>query len=261
MFGMDWQSDDVVKRIHHNHDVINAWKGQRNPTGELSEQALAASHDLNQLLLPYIRARRVGEGSDFISRVWSEAPAEYPDMDEVDVIAICRELLLAGADTTMQALANAIYILLTAPELRDAIRNDPKTALNNFVEEALRLFPSAQSRFRLANQDFELAGAQVKKNDVLIAVNAAANRDPERHRCPATVDLARDKPTNHVTFNVGPRSCAGARLARAEMREVVRAVLTRLPDMCLDPDAPPPTLNGIYMKGYSPLHVKFSAAK
>lgn len=260
MFGMDWQSDELVKRIHRDHDTIVAWIGRRNPEGEYAERALEASDDLNSLLLPYIRARQDGSGDDFIAHIWREAPAEYPDLDETEVLAICRELLFAGADTTMQALANALYLILTNAEVRQSVIDDPKTALNNFVEEAFRLYPAAQWRYRIANQDTELDGVRIAKDDIIISVKAAGNRDPKRFACPASIDLARPRPTDHLTFNVGPRSCAGARLARAEMREVIQTALTRLVNLRLDPAAPPPRLSGVYMQGFRPLNVLFDPA-
>lgn len=260
MFGMAWEDDALVDRIHGYHNTIVDWIGRRNPGGEYGARGLAASEALNALLLPVIDSRETGDGDDLISRIWRQAPAEYGAIDNLEVLAICRELLFAGGDTTMQALANAVFLLLTTPEARIAVQADRKTALNNFVEEALRLYPSAQWRFRIANQDIALGGVEIRKDDVVISVKAAANRDPERYACPADVRLDRNRPADHLTFNTGPRTCAGARLARAEMRDMVSILLDRLPNLRLAPDAAPPRLSGIYMQGFRPLNVVFDAA-
>jgi cytochrome P450 len=260
MFDMDWRDDALVDRIHGYHNTIVDWIGRRNPGGEYGARGLAASEALNDLLLPVIASRQTAESTDLISQIWRQAPAEYGPIDERDVLAICRELLFAGGDTTMQSLANAAFLLLTTPVARAAVDADRKTALNNFVEEALRLYPSAQWRFRIANQDIELGGVSISKDQVVISVKAAANRDPERYECPAEVRLDRNRPSDHLTFNTGPRLCAGARLARAEMREMVGVLLDRLPNLRLDPDAAPPRLSGLYMQGFRPLNVLFDAS-
>jgi cytochrome P450 len=257
LFGMDWRDDALVDSTHAHHNAIVEWIGRRNPTGEYAERALAASHALNELLLPQVRKQSHGEGGHFIARIWRDAPSYYDKVDEGEVLAICRELLFAGADTTMQALTNALYLLLTNSEAREAVRVDRTTALNNFVEEAFRLYPSAQWRFRIANQDIELDGTSIKKDDVVISVKAAANRDPEKYERPSELDITRPRATDHLTFNVGPRTCAGARLARTEMRDMVSVVIDRLPNLRLDPNAPLPRLSGVYMQGFRPLHVLF----
>lgn len=260
MFGMEWREDDLIDRIHGYHNMIVDWIGRRNPDGEYGDRALAASDALNELLLPVIRGRKDGEATDLISRIWREAPADCGVIDEGDVLATCRELLFAGGDTTMQSLANATYLFLTQPAARAAMEANPAIAVDNFTEEALRLYPSAQWRFRIANQDIELGGTQIRKDDVVISVKASANRDPERYDAPAEVRLDRSRPTGHLTFNVGPRTCAGARLARAEIRELIKILLERLPDVRLDPEAEPPRLSGLYMQGFRPLNVIFDNA-
>lgn len=257
MFGLDWKNDDLVNSIHDHHNTIVEWIGRRNPGGELGQRGLAASEALNDILRPAILDRRQNPSDDLISAIWEKAPVEYGPIDEKDVQAICRELLFAGGDTTMQSLANAIFLLLTDDDARAAVEADRKTALNHFVEEALRLYPSAQWRFRIANQDIELGGQSIKKDDVVISVKAAANRDPSRYDCPADIKLDRPRPTDHLTFNTGPRTCAGARLARAELREMIQALLDRLPGLRLDKNSPPPRLSGVYMQGFRPLNVVF----
>lgn len=260
MFGMDWKSDELVETIHGHHNTIVEWIGRRNPGGELGQRGLAASEALNALLGPVIEDRRDNPSDDLISDIWAKAPAEYGPIEASDVQAICRELLFAGGDTTMQSLANAIYLLLTDHSARQSVDADRKSALHHFVEEALRLYPSAQWRFRVSNQDITLGRVEIKKDDVVISVKAAANRDPSRYDCPAEIRLDRQRPSDHLTFNTGPRTCAGARLARAELRDMIEILLDRLPDLRLDPSAPPPRLSGVYMQGFRPLNVVFSPA-
>ena len=56
--------------------------------------------------------------------MWLEAPTEYGELDEEAALAICRELYLGGADTTVHGIANCFYLLLWNPKVRSAVRRD-----------------------------------------------------------------------------------------------------------------------------------------
>jgi cytochrome P450 len=118
-----------------------------------------------------------------------------------------------------------------------------------------------QYRFRVANEDGELGGMPVKKNQVLILVNASANRDPAKYQCPADVDLNRRLPKEHLAFNTGPRVCVGAALARAEMEDALNILLDRLPNLRLDPNAETPRFRFHYTRSFRPLNVLFDPAR
>lgn len=260
MLGLPWQDTDIMNRIIQGNGAVAEWIGRQNPVGEFQDRALDASRDLNELLRPYVQKRRGGGGDDFVSRIWREAPEDLGEIDENDVLTICRELVFAGGDTTVYALTGALYFLLTKADARAAVEKDRGAALNGFVDESFRLLPSAQWKFRVAVQDIEVAGVQVKANDPMINLKAAANRDPNRYPHPASMDLSRSRPSDYTTFNLGPRSCVGARLAKTEMREVVNGVLDRLPGLRLDPAAEQPRLRGVFMQSYEPLNVVFDPA-
>lgn len=256
LLGMDWMDEALVTRELELHDHVMDWIGG-NRSAEVTRRAQDASRELNAILIPEIRRRRSEPGTDIISRLWADAPEVFADVSEEDILAICRELFLAGSDTSVHAIANAYYLLLTQPEVREAVSSDREKALNNFIEESLRLLTVVQYRFRIANQDTVLAGTEVKRNDLLIPVNAAGNRDEAKFECPHMVKLDRPQPRSHLAFNMGPRMCIGAPLARAELREAIIAMLDRLPNVRLDPHATPPRFANIYTRSFRPLHVLF----
>lgn len=256
LFGMDWQDDALIGKMLHLHEVIMEWVGRQNAGEPYTSNALAASHELNDILRPFVRRFRDEDADNFIRRVWQEAPTEFTEMTEDIVIAICRELFLAGSDTTVHGLANVFYLYLTRDDLRARIAQD-NGCLRPFIEEAMRLYGSVQYRYRVANQDCILAGVEVKKDQLLVLLHAAGNRDPNRFGCPADVDLTRKPPTDHLAFHKGPRSCVGAGLARWEMRDAMEAIIARLPGAALDPDAPQPEYRGLFMRSWRPLNVRF----
>src|SRR5690606_18949122 len=103
LFGMDWKNDVLVARELELHNYIMDWVGGLR-TAEHVARARAASAELNEMLIPHIRDRRNNPTGDMISRLWSEAPGLLDDLTEADVLSLCREIFLAGSDTTVFAI-------------------------------------------------------------------------------------------------------------------------------------------------------------
>lgn len=53
-------------------------------------------------------------------------------------------------------------------------------------------------------------------------------------------DVRRANARRHLAFASGPHICLGMHLARLEAVTALTALLTRLPDLTLDPGSPPP---------------------
>jgi cytochrome P450 len=256
---LPWQDDALIGEIVSRHDLIATWIGRPGRGQELTNKAVQASHELNDILRPYILERREHPSDDLISRIWKEG-ADAGITDEADVVANCRELFFAGSHTTIGGLANAVYLLLSQPDVRTAVAADRRAALAGFIEESLRLLSPLQFRYRLANQDGDLGGVSIKKDQLVFMVHAAANRDPQKYECPAATMLKRPRLTDHLTFNAGPRTCIGAPLARVELREVLEAVLDRMKNVRFDPHAAPPQERSVFARAYRPLNVLFDPA-
>ncbi len=258
LFGMPWKDDALVHDLLHLNDTVMTWIGMR-ATGDKSyeDKARAASEQLNALILPYIHLRRREPAGDFVSRLLAELPTYSGSMSDQDIIATCRELLLAASDTTIHAIANALYVVFTKPEIRSALEMDLDGQLDALVEEALRIYGSVQYQVRYAAADCKVGGVAIAKGDSIILHHAAANLDPTIYPRPYDADFSRKPLKRHLAFGIGPRACPGAGLARLEIKEAVRIVLTRLPSIRLDPDAPPPAFGGFFTRSWRPLNVVF----
>lgn len=256
LFGLPWRDDALIADVSQWHKDMVAWMYNKS-SEELAQKAKRASSELNRLFLPLVLERREKRGSDFISQIWSRAPEDWGEVGVDDVLAIVRDLELGAGETTTNAIANAVYLFLADPVMREAVTKDQEGALNAFVEEELRLLGAIQWRFRKANQDVSLAGVAVKKDDTLCLLHAAANRDPEHYSCPHMVDLNRKPPTDHVAFNVGPRICPGMHLARLKIRECLKALIARVPNLRLDPAKEAPRFRAFSHRSFGPLHVRF----
>ncbi|WP_271610854.1 cytochrome P450 [Bradyrhizobium sp. CCBAU 21360] len=255
--GLPWKDDDFVERMLETNKDIIAWIGMAHSGDELTRKAKLSSDETNKILLPYVLERRGGRGSDLISQIWARAPDDYGEVGPDEVLAITRDAIGAAGHTTMHGLTNSIYLFLSDPALREAVTRDQEGALNALVEEALRTLGSPQWRFRKANREVSLGGVTIKKDDLICLLHAAANRDPEHYTCPHAVDLKRKRVNDHLAFNVGPRLCAGMPLARLEIRECLKVLISRFPNLRLDPSKESPRFVGFSHRSFSPLHVLF----
>ena len=145
--------------------------------------------------------------------------------------------------------------LLSQPELVDAVRED-RSLVRLAVDESLRWNPTDPMFSRWVQRDVELAGVKVPAGAVLHLCLGAANRDPSRWERPDEYDPRRPlKPG--LAFGSGPHVCLGMHVARAEMMVGIEALLDRLPNLRLDPDAPQPRIIGLYERGASEIPVLF----
>jgi cytochrome P450 len=213
---------------------------------------------MNEMLVPIVESRRDGTGSDLISMIWRDAPELFGADYEDDAMSLAQVAFESAAQTTQYSTANGLYLLLTEPGLQDQLRSGDQRALANFVEESLRLYGPVLFRLRFPKRDLELGGVPVRRGDRVICVTISGSRDPHQHVCPAGVDLDRPRPRQHLSFWVGPKTCPGNALARAELVEAVAAVLDRLGDLRLDPDAEPPRYDELVFRRWAPLHALWS---
>src|SRR3546814_7096563 len=116
-------------------------------------------------------------------------------MDGEAALCLGRELFFAGSDTTVHGIANALYLLFSDPGLMAQVRADRTKALAALIEESLRLFNVVQYRHRICMADTMIGGTAIAKDEIVILVHAAANRDPDKYACPAQANITRRAPT------------------------------------------------------------------
>ena len=145
-----------------------------------------------------------------------------------EVIANAAVFLFGGIETSEGMTADLLHHLLSNPAQLDRIRDD-RRLLDAAVEESLRLEPAAARVDRYATADLELAGVQIRMDDLVVVSISAANRDPAVFERPDEFDPTRVNVRTHVSFAQGPHACLGAQLARLETRAAVDAVLDLLP--------------------------------
>jgi len=136
---------------------------------------------------------------------------------------------VGGQETTTNLIGNGFLTLLRHPEALARMRDDP-AVVPSAVEELLRYESPSQQTARLAPDDTELAGQAIRRRQAVIAVMAAANRDPARFVDPDRLDLERED-NRHLAFGWAAHFCFGAPLARIEAQVAFTTLLRRLPEV------------------------------
>ncbi len=135
-------------------------------------------------------------------------------LTEEEVIANSIVTMVGGQETTTNLIGNGLLALLRHPSELARLNAD-LSLIPSAVEEMLRFESPSQHTARLAPSDRELGGKQIQKRQAVIAIMAAANRDPERFPDPDRFDIARTD-NRHLAFGYAAHFCFGAPLARAE---------------------------------------------
>jgi cytochrome P450 len=157
-------------------------------------------------------------------------------LTEDEVIALGRDLLVGGYESTANLISGGLALLLVEPSRLEQLRSDSTAAdpaaVDAVVEECLRqVAPFPQLEARYAAEAVDLGGVRVAPGDAVVADVAAANRDPDRFACPDQWSL--ETGPGHLSFGHGAHHCLGARLARQEAHAAFRAVVTVLDDVRL----------------------------
>ncbi len=178
-----------------------------------------------------IEHRRAEPGDDLISELVATGDAD-PAVLHKDLLASTELLLVAGFETTVNLIGNAVLALLRNPDVLAWFVANPDRA-DDLVEEVLRHDPPVQFTMRLAHEPLELAGTHFQRDDAILLLLAGANRDPSVFRDPGTFDPTRPNNRDHLSFSAGVHYCLGAGLARIEAAVALRALFTRYPNLAL----------------------------
>ena len=149
-----------------------------------------------------------------------------------EIIQIVEQMLPAGSDTTVGALASAMYRIVTTPGLENQLRGDPD-AISRFIEEVLRLDAPVQGLWRRATRDTMIGDTAIPEGAIIVLRYGAGNRDPRTFSDPDTLDIKRGNARKHFAFGVGPHFCVGNQLARGELRASIGKILQRMENLRL----------------------------
>ena len=228
LFGAPREDRDRIKQWS---EAITDLGSRRAPLAELARDALRATRELKVYFEGLLDERRRQPREDLITLLLNAEDAGER-LTRTELIGMAILILVAGHETTTSLLSNGLLLLLRHPAQMAALQADP-ALMPGAVEEMLRLEPSFLRTPRRIKEDLEFGGALLKKDQMISALNGAANRDPQIFPDANTFDLRRS-PNKHLSFGHGPHHCLGAPLARLEAALAFPRLLGRLPDLTLD---------------------------
>ncbi|MER7053339.1 cytochrome P450 [Streptomyces sp. NPDC000351] len=191
----------------------------------------AASHAMADYMTDLLAAKRLDPGSSLLDRLVSARDGD-DRLSEEELVSLAVLLLVAGHETTSNALGNAVLALLLHPAALDRLRVNPDE-VPAALDELLRFdSPVSTATFRFTTEAVTFGDTDIPAGIPVLVALGAANRDPARFPVPDQLDLDRDAAA-HLAFGHGIHRCVGAPLAKAELEIALRALLTRFPGVRL----------------------------
>lgn len=190
------------------------------------------------------RKRRRNPTGDLYSKL-AESPLGGKLMNNKELGMNFFLLLIAGNETTRNALSGGVQALCEHPDQLALLRSDP-SLLPSAIEEMLRWVTPVMQFRRTAMCDTEVGGQAIRKGEKLVVYYGSANRDPRVFENPDVFDITR-KPNPHLAFGAGTHFCMGSHMARMEMRLTLIELLKRYPNFNLI--GPPERIHSNFISG------------
>ncbi len=236
-----WSTDfaQVLGNFQHNPDRV--------------QQILRTVDEMTAYFQEAVTKYRAEPGEGLISAM-IEAEQDGDQLTDEEIVANVIITMVGGQETTTNLIGNGMLSLLRHRDQLDRLRAD-YSLIPSAVEELLRYESPSQHTARIAPEDVELGGKTIRKRQAVIAMMAAANRDPERFPDPDRLDLGR--PDNrHLAFAWASHFCFGAPLARIEGQVAFETMLRRMPNLDLTP-APLTWRDNLGLRGLTALPITF----
>jgi cytochrome P450 len=193
-------------------------------------QLLGAAQALTDLLTGLAAARAEKPGDDLVSALIT-ANIDGEQLTSAELASFFILLVVAGNETTRNALSHGLMLFTEFPEQRALLLADLENRLPGAVEEIVRHSSPVIFMRRTLTRDYTMNGQDYREGDKTVLFYYAANRDEAVFADPERFDITRS-PNPHVGFGgAGPHYCLGTHLARRELTVMLRELLTRVPDI------------------------------
>ena len=223
-----WAIMRILGLDDRHRDDLRRWSDSSNASlgGKLSaERWIETERDVleyQQVICRELDDRRENPRDDLLSTLVQAEPGETP-LTNAELVWLVRELIVAGNETTIRALADMILNLDAIPGVWDRLRDDEQFR-RGVVEEGIRLAAPVMGLWRRATCDTELGGVTIPAESTLFLAFSSANRDEQVFAEPDTFDPMRENVRDHLAFGHGIHVCVGAGLARIEATSALRAL-------------------------------------
>lgn len=227
LLGVDVEFRD---RLHRLGSLVVA-------TDTAPAEAVAANRDIVAVLGEIAAAKAARPGDDLTSALLAARDEGGDRLGEQELIGTLLLMIIAGHETTLNLITNAVRALCAHPEQLGLVR-EGRASWADVVEETLRWdAPVSYFPFRYPVRDLTVAGTLVPAGTPVLAGYSAAGRDPAAHGPEADrFDLtrsARPGAVRHLSLGHGAHYCLGAPLARLEATVALERLFTRFPSLRL----------------------------
>jgi len=216
---------------------------------------LGAGQALADLVTSLGAERAQAPTGDLISALVT-ANVDGEQLTEAELASFFVLLVVAGNETTRNALSHALMLFTEYPDQRALLLADLDGRIGGAVEEIVRYASPVMFMRRSLTRDYTMNGQDYREGDKAVLFYYSANRDEAVFRDPERFDITRS-PNPHVGFGgAGPHFCLGAHLARRELTVMLRELLSRVPDITA---GEPDRLLSSFVNGIKRLPCQFTA--
>jgi methyl-branched lipid omega-hydroxylase len=225
--------DDQYEMVLANTNIILSGADPEFMSEDLNEavtQLLTAGQALADLVTNLAAARAKAPADDVVSALVT-ANIDGEQLTSAELASFFILLVVAGNETTRNALSHALMLLTAYPEQRALLLGDLENRIGGAVEEIVRYASPVIFMRRTLTRDYAMNGQDYREGDKVVLFYYSANRDETVFADPERFDITRS-PNPHVGFGgAGPHFCLGSHLARRELTVMLRELLTRVPDL------------------------------
>jgi cytochrome P450 len=230
-------------------DVVG--EGERGTVAAQTRTALEGRLKMTDFFRSLLEERRKAPGDDLVS-VLLESEVDGERLDEVDILAFCFLLVLAGNETTRNAISGGLWALCEYPAERARLQAD-MSLLDSAIEEILRWTSPLHHMARRANTVIEIRGQKLRSGESVLMWYPSANRDEDVFVDPYRFDITRS-PNDHLAFGYHEHFCLGAGFARKEIRVMFEELFARYPRIELN--GKPERLRSNFINGIKRMPVR-----
>jgi cytochrome P450 len=223
MLGIPREREQFVLRVTNENFGIEDPEFQRE--GETRDEALGFLTEAFAYLAEITEQRRA-EPRDDLSTVLANAKLLGEPVPQFELFSLYFLVMVAGHDTTRNAISSGLLALLDNPGELAKLRRDP-SLVDKAADEIVRWTSPVIHFSRTATVDYELRGRSIRAGDSVALFYASANRDEDVFDAPFEFRVDRH-PNPHLGFGVGEHFCLGAHLARMDLRVFFRQLSERI---------------------------------
>jgi cytochrome P450 len=199
-------------------------------------------------------AERRKERRDDLVSLLCDAELDGEKLSDEDILWFSFLLIVAGNETTRNAISGGLLVLCEHPDERKRLQDD-MSLIDTAVEEILRWTSPVTHMARVATADTEIRGQKIKQGERVVMWYPSVNRDEDVFPEPDRFDITRT-PNEHLAFGIGEHFCLGAGFARLELKVLFQELFRRFPDIQLAGE--PERLRSTFIGGIKHLPVRFT---